>query len=242
MSSTCKVLSHMGVRFLVFRDSFLLKYTWPFHNPFHNPFSWFAGMTVSSAFKALLTSLRPFCQSISSHHRLVSSLALCWNILLHGLPFIHALSYFPDPPSFSESLFFVFLIPRSPHGTVGPPAYHIYLCTGKKPNHIHSHPLFWLLKQITGSQYVTWHLKWSPARVSNISVIFWVKTMHVDIFPNCLVWFGWLCSTAQAKISNLLFIPKEDEPDCWSITQNKLFWDTLLLFVKLLVYVVCHAI
>lgn len=56
----------------------------------------------------------------------------------------------------------------------------------KKTHHTHSHPLFWLLKHITGSQYITGHVKWSPGRVSNMSVIFGgVETMHVCIFPNC---------------------------------------------------------
>lgn len=179
------VLLHMGVRFLAFRDSF------PSLNP-HDPFATPSTILLADLqewqsllhIKALLTSLTLFYQSISSHHRLVSSLAFCWSILLRGLSFFHALSYFPAPSSFLERLFFVLLVPWCPHSTVGPP-YHIYLCTGKKTHHIHSHPLFWLLKKITGSQYITGHLKWSPGRVSNMSVIFWVETMYVCIFPNC---------------------------------------------------------
>lgn len=180
-----QLLSHMDVRFLVFRESFQ---SWNPLDPFTTPSTiLLADLQERQSLlqiKAVLTSLTLFWQSISSHHRPVSYLALCWSILLHGFPFFHALSYFPDPPSFSEILFFVFPIPWSPHRTIGPPAYHTYLCTGKKPHHIPSLPLFWLSKQITGSQYITGHMKFSPGRVRNTSVIFWVETMHVYIFPN----------------------------------------------------------
>lgn len=150
----------MGVRFLVFRESFLSL------NPL-DPF------TIPSTI--LLADLQEWQSLLHSKHflqvwvsspkhffdrraRPVSSLALCWSILLHGLPFIHALSYFPDPPSFSESLFFVFLIPWSPHRTVGPPAYHTYLCTGKW-NSSHSFPpslLFIKTDQDPNTSHDTW--------------------------------------------------------------------------------------
>lgn len=180
-----QLLSYMGGRFLFFRESFP---SWNPLDPFTTPCTilladlqeWQSLLHI----KELLTSLRLFCQSISSHHRPVSYLALGWSILLHDLLFFHALSCFPDPSLFSKSLFFLFLSPWSPQRTVGPPAYHTYLCTRKKL-HIHSHPFFWLLKQITRSQCITAHLKWSSRRVRNMSVIFWVEVLHVYIFPNC---------------------------------------------------------
>lgn len=114
------------------RQFSLPKSTWPIHNPSHNPLADLQEWQSLLHIKALLTSLKLFCQSISSHHTPVSSLALFWRILLHGLSFFHALSYFPDPSSFLDILFFIFLIPWSLHRTVGPPAYHTYLSTGKK--------------------------------------------------------------------------------------------------------------
>lgn len=101
---------HMGVRFLVFRASFpSFKSTWPIHNPSHDPFIGVLtcrndGLFLLRVSKHFLQALRLFFQSISSHYRPVSSLALCWSILFHGLSFSHALSHFPAPSLFVNSL------------------------------------------------------------------------------------------------------------------------------------------
>lgn len=207
-----QLLSYMGGRFLFFRESFP---SWNPLDPFTTPCTilladlqeWQSLLHI----KELLTSLRLFCQSISSHHRPVSYLALGWSILLHDLLFFHALSCFPDPSLFSKSLFFLFLSPWSPQRTVGPPAYHTYLCTRKKL-HIHSHPFFWLLKQITRSQCIWLFLgpevvlKKSQKHVCH----FLGRSSACVYFPKLWQsWFSWSCPIAQVEISKLLFIPKK---------------------------------